>query len=261
LAVSAAVILEVAVPAAIGKEKGSAEQQLGALINELEAALKSRLVSVLLYGSAVTGDSQERSDLNVLCVVEQLRSKELAACTSVFEHWREKGFPAPLLLTSEEVQTSTDCFAMEFTDLSEHRRLLYGQDVIAGLQIDRSFYRAQVERELRSKLIRLRQRAADYFSQPEKLVLLMTDSLSTFCILGRHALILSGGTPLFRKSEIVSELERKLGTQWTASNAILAFRSNKKTVGDLTQNGLLPLFEQYLDEIDGLVHFVDRIDH
>ena len=60
---------------------------------------------------------------------------------------------APLLLTEHEVATSTDCFAIEFHDIQQHHRLLYGKDVITGLTVDDSFYRAQGEHDLRAKVL------------------------------------------------------------------------------------------------------------
>ena len=47
--------------------KSDVEQKLSTLVQRLRSALDTRLVSVILYGSATTGDWQERaSDLNVL---------------------------------------------------------------------------------------------------------------------------------------------------------------------------------------------------
>ena len=91
-----------------------------------------------------------------------------------------------------KLQTSTDCFPIEFHDMQEQRRVLFGKDVIAGLAIDRSFYRAQVEHELRAKLLRLRQKGAGLLSDEKGLLRLMLDSVSTFLVLARHALLLSG---------------------------------------------------------------------
>ena len=54
--------------------------------------------------------------------------------------------------------------------------------------MDDSFYRAQVEHELRAKLLRLRQKAAGMLSDADLLRRLLVDSLSTFCVLFRHAL-------------------------------------------------------------------------
>src|SRR6185437_1655232 len=171
-------------------------------------------------------DWHERSsDLNVLCVMERLSPQELAQSAPIFRWWREQGSPPPLLLTAEEVRTATDCFPMEFHDMQEHRRVLYGSDVIQELIIDESFYRAQVEHELRAKHILLRQRAAEVIGKPERLVRLMTDSISTFCVLGRHALVLSGKPPRWKKKEVVAALENAMGRPLKAANEILAIRA------------------------------------
>ncbi len=238
--------------------KPDVEGKLSELVQRLRSALGTRLVSIILYGSAATEDWQEKtSDLNVLCVLHQLSASELEVCEPVFRWWRENGYLSPLLLTAEEVQTSTDCFPMEFSDMREHRRVLHGADVIENLAIDRSFYRAQVEHELRAKHIRLRQKAAAILSTPDKLMKLLTDSLSTFCVLGRHALVLSGGEARFRKSEVLAALERLMGRQLEASAEILALRSMPKQP---SAAHVRTLFERYLEEMGSLVRFVDGLN-
>ncbi len=233
------------------------KQELSELTQRLTDTFGDRLVAAILYGSAAMDDWNERSsDLNVLCVLNRLSPRELAECEPVFHWWREKGNPPPLLLTEEEVRTSTDCFPMEFHDMQEHRRVLCGADVIQDLSIDRSFYRAQVEHELRAKQIRLRQKAAELLRDPDRLLKLLADSLSTFCVLGRHALILSGQQPRWKKREILAALETLLGKPLDGANAILAVRASGKPGTDGTSAGLLA---QYLDEMHALVDFVDRL--
>lgn len=238
--------------------KPDVEGKLSELVQRLQNALGTRLISVILYGSAVTGDWQDQtSDLNVLCAISQLSLEELELCEPIFRWWKEDGNLSPLLLTSEEVQTSTDCFPMEFSDIREHRRVLYGADVIQNLEIDRSFYRAQVEHELRAKHIRLRQKASDVLSAPDKLLRLLVDSLSTFCVLGRHALILSGHEARFQKAEILASLERLMDRKFDASTQILALRSTQK---QFSSAHVRTLFERYLEEMGSLVRFVDALD-
>src|ERR1051326_9209028 len=117
------------------------EGVLNQLLEKLTKALGDRLVSVVLYGSAVTGDHHENfSDLNVLCVLQQVTARELADAEPVFRWWREKKNPAPLLLSEHEVQTSTDCFAIEFHDIKNQHRILQGKDVISNLVVDGAFY-------------------------------------------------------------------------------------------------------------------------
>ena len=47
--------------------------------------------------------------------------------------------------------------------------MLWGEDVIASLDVDRRYYRAQVEHELRSKMLRLRQKASGVLSDRKAL--------------------------------------------------------------------------------------------
>ncbi len=128
------------------------EDKLQELVDRLKHAQGERLRSVILYGSAAAGEHNEHfSDLNVLCVLTRVTPAELADSEPIFKWWRELGNPSPLLLSEEELRTSTDCFPIEFHDMQERRRVLFGPDVIQDLVIDRKFYRAQVEMELRAQ--------------------------------------------------------------------------------------------------------------
>ncbi len=239
-------------------EEHGLQEKLSELVRRLEAAFSSHLVSAILYGSAAMDDWHERSsDLNVLCVLDRLSRHELAQSESVFRWWRQQGNPPPLLMSLEEVHASTDCFPMEFHDMQEHRRVLCGQDVIQSINVDRSFYRAQVEHELRAKQIRLRQKAAEVLSKPEQLLNLLIDSVSTFCVLGRHALILSGHPARWKKKEIIEALKDAMNVPFEGANGILMLRAAAKRRPDVDA---LALFDKYLAEMDSLVRFVDGLE-
>ena len=141
--------------------------------------------------------------------------------------------------------------------MREFRRVLFGVNLIKDLVVENTFYRAQVEHELRAKQIRLRQKAAELLSHSDKLLKLLTDSVSTFCVLGRHLLILSNNTPRWKKSEIVAELETALQTQMKTFSAIVAARESGKLASGVTAISLL---DGYLREIDALVRFVDGLE-
>jgi predicted nucleotidyltransferase len=233
------------------------QEQLSELVKRLQTAFADRLVSVVLYGSAAMNDRDEQlSDLNVLCVLDRIAPTELARSEPIFRWWMTLRNPAPLLLTAEEVTRSTDCFPMEFHDMQEHRRVLHGADVIDGLEIDRSFYRAQVEHELRAKQIRLRQKAAELLSDSRRLTRLMADSLSTYCVLGRHALILAGREPKWKKREILEALTDALGTRLDGASELLAIRENGKL--EAASEPVL-LLEKYMSEMESLVRYVDGL--
>ena len=56
------------------------DKVLTQLVEKLQKAYGDRLVSVVLYGSAVAGDHHPHfSDYNVLCVLSEITSRQLAA--------------------------------------------------------------------------------------------------------------------------------------------------------------------------------------
>ena len=58
---------------------------LETLVEKLKTALGPNLISVVLYGSAATGDHQESfSDYNVLCVLNEISPLQLGATEPVF---------------------------------------------------------------------------------------------------------------------------------------------------------------------------------
>ena len=226
-------------------------------MDRLRKAERDRLVSVILYGSAASGNHHgEFSDLNVLCVLTRVAPAELADAEPIFKWWRAQGNPSPLLLSEEEVRDSTDCFPIEFHDMQERRRVLFGPDVVEKLVIDKTFYRAQVEMELRTKLLRLRQKAGSVLSDKQALLRLMIDSVPNFLVLSRHALLVSGLPAGLQKREIARELTR-IGVDARPFDTLLDLREQKKKAGDVDPEAL---FESYLRQIEAVVAHVDRLE-
>jgi hypothetical protein len=230
---------------------------LDQIVEKLRKALDSSLVSAVLYGSAATGDHNEKfSDYNILCILSKITPVELRAAEPVFRWWREQGNPSPLLITEHELQTSTDCFSIEFHDIREHHRILFGPNLVEALDIDQSFYRAQVESQLRTKLLRLRQKAAGVLSDKDALRQLLADSVSTFCVLFRHALLLDGAPAAGRKREIVQAAATHFGIDPAPFTTLLDLRDQKLKGKDIEPE---PLFARYMIQIEKVIDAVDAI--
>jgi predicted nucleotidyltransferase len=236
----------------------STEELLNQLVEKLQHAFGETLVSVVLYGSAASGDHHPHfSDYNVLCVLREITRRELAASEPVFRWWREQGSPSPLLLTEAEVANSTDCFAIEFHDIKTSHRVLFGKDVIDSLVVDDSFYRAEVEHDLRAKLLRLRQKAAGMLSEPDQLRRLLADSVSTFCVLFRHALVLHAVEPPAKKREVVQAVAALFGADAQPFERLLDIREEQVKPREVDPVSLL---DAYLKGIEVVVDAVDRLE-
>lgn len=233
------------------------QKSLDELVDKLKQSYGADLVSVILYGSAAVGDHHMGfSDLNVLCVLRQITPKELEASEPIFHWWRAKDNPAPLLMSIDEVSRSTDCFPIEFHDMRQSRRVLHGADVVEGLEIDDHFYRAYVEHELRAKLFRLRQKAGGVLGDSEMLLRLMADSLSTFCVLARHALRLGGHPHPMNKREAIAGIRTQFGIDARAFDTLLDLREGRTKPKEVEPRSL---FASYLKEIEALISSVDNI--
>ena len=230
--------------------------QLNELVGKLERAFHDRLVSVLLYGSGANHRDQY-SDLNVLCVLKEITPRELGEGEPILRWWREHGHPSPLLMSEEEAHRSADCFPIEFLDMQEQRRVLHGIDVIAGVHVSMKNHRTQVEHELRAKLFRLRQQASQVLSDPAALLKLCIDSVSTFCVLARHALVVAGVEAKTQRRAVVHQLGQTLGMDTSPFDLLLDVREDK-TGPELGDPG--ELFARYLECIRRLIEFVNRLE-
>ena len=234
------------------------DKSLTQLVEKIKKAFGDKVVSVILYGSGADGElHKDYSDLNVLCVLTQVTSIELAVAGGVFRFWREKGNPSPLLMSIEEVERSTDSFPIEFKDMQANRKILTGKDVIAGLTVSTVNYRTQIEHELRSKMLRLRQKAAGIWDDDELLGRLMVDSSATFVVLARHALTAAGQPVEWKKRDAITQLKAKFGIDPEPFYTLLDLRegATKKLPVAATQ-----LFDRYLAQIQILVEAVDHLE-
>jgi hypothetical protein len=139
--------------------------------------------------------------------------------------------------------------------MQHRRKVLFGIDPIADLKVSDADYRTQVEYELRSKLLRLRTQGTAVLSEDAKLIGLCAESVSTFCVLGRHVLTLAGVTPSEDRREVLRQLATTLKTDMSAFESLLDVRESKNVAGI----DPMELFGRYLVSLGKLVVFVDTV--
>jgi len=226
------------------------------LVDRLATALGSDLKSAVLYGSAVTGEFHPRhSDLNVLCVLERLGADELERIRPAARWWETKGHPAPLVFTLEELRRAADLFAIELLDMKAHHRVLFGEDFLANLEVPMNLHRIQVERELRTNLVRLRQRYLGLRGDSRAVLLLMLRSLSSFLTLFRHALLALGHPVPESGATVVDRLGALLGFDPSACHTLLEVRAGKRPEKGVDVSHT---FRFYLQAIEHVTREVDR---
>jgi hypothetical protein len=106
-------------------------------------------------------------------------------------------------------------------------------------------------------LLRLRTKASGILSDKEVLLRLLADSISTFCVLFRHALILHGVIAPGMKREIVARAQERFGIDPAPFNSLLDRREQKSKPKDLEPEALLAA---YMKEIGKVIDAVDALE-
>lgn len=172
-----------------------ANMTLDQLVDQLRAAYGPDLRSIVLYGSAARGEHiAKRSDYNVLVLVESLSVENLRAAAAVARAWGEAGNPPPMTLTMREWRGSADIFAMEYADILERHKILYGEPPFDGIRVDLRDLRLQLEHEAMGKLLRLRQGVLAAGGDGRRQLELLVASLSTIMVIFRAVVRLHGAT-------------------------------------------------------------------
>jgi hypothetical protein len=173
-----------------------ANMTLDQLVEQLRAAYGADLRSVVLYGSGAAGEHiATRSDYNVLVLVDALSMQTLRAAAAVAQAWAEGGNPAPMTLTTREWRGSADIFAMEYADILERHKILYGESPFDGIKVDLADLRLQLEHEAMGKLLRLRQGVLATGGDRRQQLELLSASLSTIMVIFRAVVRLHGAMP------------------------------------------------------------------
>jgi predicted nucleotidyltransferase len=233
------------------------EQLLGEFAQKLRASAGENLTSVVLYGSAAEGEFHpEYSDVNLLCVVRDTSFVSLNKIAGVVEWWRKKKHHPPLILTEKELKDTADVFSIEFIDMKQRHRILYGNDVLRDLNVPMHLHRSQLEYELREKLFLLRQHILLTGSDEKALWEVMLTSLSSFTTLFRHALIELGESGRKHSREGVQELASRLNFDAAVFVQLMDVRRNKS---DRKQFGVADVATRYLAAIEQVAAAVDTM--
>jgi len=233
-----------------------AEQDLKDLVTRLKNAAGNNLLSVILYGSAASGEFHAgHSDLNILCITQSLGRNDLSKLHDASAWWAKKGHPVPLFFTRNELHHSADIFAIELLDIKAAHRVLHGEDLISSLHVPMDRHRLQVERELRNNTLRLRQHYLRHPADAKKTLELMTASISSFAALFRHALIALGEESPSSKRDTINRLGSVLGFDPSPFHTIFDIREGRKKEREVDVQAT---FGAYLDRISKVTDEMDR---
>jgi predicted nucleotidyltransferase len=236
-----------------------AQEAFNHLIGDLKATHGDNLASVVLYGSAASGDFvQAESDYNLLIALHRIAPEDLRVAQSPMREWQRLGHPLPVYFTFAELRDAADVFPIEFHRMERARVVLYGRDPFESFSISDQNLRHQTEYELRSKLIQLRRLYIPASGSATRLRDLMVDSLSSFATLFAPVLLLHGQDAPVLKHDIVRATVKLAGLDGSVFERVFALRENP--AGLAGEGEADELFASYMAQIERVIEAVDRLD-
>ena len=232
------------------------QDKIDEFVKRVREAAGGNLESVILFGSAVSGDFHPGlSNLNLFCVLRDSSFAALQALAPVAKWWERQKQPPPLCMTRQELERSTDVFTIELLDMQQHHRVLFGEDVVQSLRIPMHIHRIQVEYELREKLILLRQQYLLASDNDSRLWDLMLHSVTSFATLFRHALIALGDREQTGRRAAVEALSKHAEFDPSAILQLMDVREHK---ADHKKMDVRDVFGRYLTAIEKVTTAVDK---
>jgi len=234
-------------------QKKRAEHSLQELIDGLSRALGSKLISVILYGSKASGEYREgSSDVNVFIILDDVTTETLEQMAVSFRTWTKAGHPMPVFVQKNELVAYAKGLPVEFLDMQDHHKVIFGSDLLADLRVDSANLRSQCLQELCTKQLKLRQSTLLADANVKKLRTLLLDSLPSVLTLYRAVLRLESDVPKGSKIAAARVLSERAGLDGDCLERLWNnhIRRQADNIRDIAQ--------RYLDDIERVIAYVGR---
>lgn len=230
---------------------------LDELVAQLRQVHGGRLRSVVLYGSAAVGHHlPNQSDFNVLVLVDGVDPAQLEAFGPTARAWSEAGNAPPLELTLVEWRRSADIFPMEYADILERHRVLFGDPLPSDVGVNRGDLRRQTEYEAMGKVLRLRQGIMHAGTDTVRQLDLLRASHGTLMVIFRSALRTAGQEPPADKAALIAATAALAGFDAEPFSRVLTF---VRGTGELSVSEAERVLFGTLRGMEALVEWLDAL--
>jgi hypothetical protein len=224
---------------------------LKSYVNDVVKTYGNELEGVLLYGSAVRGEFMPgRSNLNMLLVMSSYDLIVLKKYNGIHTRWSKEQVVVPLFLTAADIQSSASVFPLEYQDIHDCHRLLWGQDPFVGLHLDSRHLAMEVLQALRGNLLRLRQRLVEGRSTEEAITILLSLSITGLLPVLRGLLRLLNRPVLAHGEPLLKDLESQLNVDLSGLRDAWLLKREQISPG---QKELPRLMDRYIESLTRLV--------
>jgi hypothetical protein len=225
--------------------------------HEIMGRCQTNIHSIAVTGSVLTADfNPDKSDINSIFVLHKMDLKFLEILATLGKKYRKKRIGVPLIMTPGYITDSLDVFPMEFLNINMLHYNIHGEDLFSKLEIIPSNLRLQCERELKARLIGLRQGYITSMGDRKMLMTMFFNSISGYIPLFRAIIFLLGKEPPLINDDVLTTLTAASGVETTVFKTVLQY---KKQPLKLTLEQINAIFQDYYAATEKLGNITDEI--
>ena len=216
-----------------------------------------RIHSLYLVGSVLTEDYLEKiSDINSIIVLQEIDFAFLDTLAPLGKRFRQKGLAVPLIMDPVYLQRSLAAFPIEFLSFKLVHHALYGEDLLAGLEINRQELKCQCDRELKGRIVWLQKNYVSAMGDKKALAAKIVSHMGGYLPILRGILHLLGQGPPPGLEKVLDLLFKATGSDTRVFTEIYAI---KKNLAKPSKEEVSRLFVEFYQATQRLIEVVDGI--
>jgi len=232
-------------------------EKIEPMIQEITGQHAQNIHSIHVVGSAVMPDYNEKlSDINSLVILRDMDLKFITFLAPLGKKYGKKQIAAPLIMTPEYIRNSIDAFPLEFLDFKLIHATVYGEDILKGMQIDKKPLRLQCEREIKVKLMGLRQGYLSSLGEKKHVAPILVRSITGSMAFFRSIIYLLGTDPPVPRAEVISAVGMITTIETEVLVKLLLLKAG--TIKP-TEQETRDLFEQYYNTLGSIEKIIDDL--
>jgi predicted nucleotidyltransferase len=232
------------------------QDKISPFVHDILKTSAPQIHSLYLVGGALTPDYQEDSKIDSVIVLQKMDLAFLDILAPLGKEYGKKGIAAPLIMDPVYIRNSVDVFPLEFLNFKLLHYPLYGEDLFAGLEINKQELRYQCERELKGKLIWLHRIYVSAMGDRKILAGDIVRHFDGYLPLFRGILHLLGQEPASGLKEALAQMRSLTGMEIEVFQEIYDI---KKNLAPPSPEEITQLFEKFYRATERLTEVVDGL--
>jgi hypothetical protein len=225
-------------------------------LREILEGHEGNIHSIHVVGSSLTPDYDEKtSDVNSIVVLKMMDLKFVEFLAPLGKRYKKKGIAAPLIMTPDYITGSLDVFPIEFLNFKLIHETVFGENILKDIEIDAADLRHQCEREIKSKLIGLRQGYISSMGDRKILTDGFVQSIAGYMPLFRGIIVLMKKDPPVRRGEVITALSDATGVTTGIFGKVLDIKKGKLKPD---REELNTIFEDYYSATEKIGTLIDE---